>query len=124
LLSLSAGAQVLPPVKVLDPEQDRLAVVSNEGRLLVFAMQELPQLSKGKGNKLINIPAARAARGEECVVAWQPLAAHQGLVVLAGRRHLTLNASDLTHYVGERGRRGTKLPRGFQNVDGLRTDES
>ena len=122
VLSLSQGASVLPPVKVADPAENRLAVVSNEGRLLVFAMSELPQLSKGKGNKLINIPSARAARGEEFVVAWQPLAEHQALVVLAGRRHLTLSGSDLSHYVGERGRRGTKLPRGFQNVDALRTD--
>jgi topoisomerase-4 subunit A len=87
-------------------------------------MSELPQLSKGKGNKLINIPSARAARGEEFVVAWQPLGAHQSLVVLAGRRHLTLNATDLGLYLGERGRRGTKLPRGFQNVDGLQAEGS
>lgn len=97
-------------------------MVTNEGRLLVFKVSDLPQLSRGKGNKLIGIATDRAAKREEWVVDIAVLSAQSALVVLAGKRTLTLKFNDLEHYQGERGRRGSLLPRGFQRVDGLQVE--
>lgn len=119
VLKLSSGAKVLPPQRVVDYDQELIAAVTNEGRLLVFPIRELPQMSKGKGNKIVNIPASKASNREEYVVALCVLEQGRALVLYAGKRHLTLKASDLEHYLGERGRRGSKLPRGFQRVDAI-----
>ncbi|MDT8427958.1 MAG: DNA topoisomerase IV subunit A [Pseudomonadales bacterium] len=116
-LNLPKGSRVLPPVLVRDYQTDTVVAISNEGRMLAFALADLPVLSKGKGNKIINIPTARVADRIEYVIALALLGSSDSLTVHAGRRHLTLKASDLDHYRGERGRRGNKLPRGFQNVD-------
>ncbi|MEM9316829.1 MAG: DNA topoisomerase IV subunit A, partial [Pseudomonadota bacterium] len=82
-----------------------------------FALADLPSLSRGKGNKMISIPSARATAREEFVVAVAVLAEGNGLTLWAGKRHLTLKRAELDHYRGERGRRGNKLPRGFQRVE-------
>ncbi len=119
LLSLPTGAEVLPPCAIRDPQNDWVAVVSNQGRLLIFDVADLPQLTKGKGNKMIGIPSARVATREEYVVGMTVLAPMQPLIISAGKRHVTLKGDDLLHYRGERGRRGHKLPRGFQRVDSL-----
>ncbi|KEA64556.1 Topoisomerase IV subunit A [Marinobacterium lacunae] len=119
VLTLPKAARVLPPVRVSDPESDLLAAISSSGRLLIFPVSELPQLGRGKGNKIINIPSSAAASREELMVALQTFAPGDTLVVHAGRQHLKLKGTDLEHYRGERGRRGNKLPRGFQRVDGM-----
>lgn len=116
-LSLPKGCNVLPPVEVPDGEERCVAAVSNEGRLLIFPLDQLPELSKGKGNKTIDIPGARAARREEFVRSMVVLAAGDALVVHSGKRKLTLKNSELDYYRGDRGRRGSKLPRGLQKVD-------
>ena len=85
--------------------------------MLMFPLNELPRLAKGKGNKIISIPTARVADRVEFVIALAVLGPEDGLTVHAGRRHHNLKPADLDHYRGERGRRGNKLPRGFQNVD-------
>lgn len=118
-LTLTKGARALPLQSINDPENDLLAVATSAGRLLVFPVAELPQLARGKGNKLINIPSAAAISGEEVVVSVITMAADQTLLVQAGRQYLKLKNGDLEHYRGERGRRGSKLPRGYQRVDGL-----
>ncbi len=115
-LTLPAGARAVCPVAVNEGAA-WVAAVSNEGRLLVFPLSELPSLARGKGNKIISIPAARAREREEWVVAVTVLSDDDGLTVWAGKRHLTLKRSELDHYRGERGRRGNKLPRGFQRVE-------
>ena len=117
-LSVPNGGRVLPPLVIKKPQTDLLAVISNEGRLLVFPVAELPELARGKGNKILNIPSARVQSREEFVVALEVISDGEQLVIFSGKRHLTLKSSDLDHYRGERGRRGNKLPRGFQNVDG------
>ncbi len=117
LLSLPENARVLPPQPLTDPATTLLAAVSNDGRLLVFPVTELPELARGKGNKIMNIPAARAQSREEFVVAVSVIQPGQQLTLYSGKRHLTLKGADLEHYRGERGRRGNKLPRGFQKVD-------
>jgi len=122
LLSLPKGAKVLPPRVVEDMEQCWLAALSNEGRMLVFPVQELPQLSRGKGNKIINIPTARVQSREEYVIALVVVMPTQSLKVYSGKRYLSLKFKDLDHYQGERGRRGNKLPRGFQKVDSVEVE--
>jgi topoisomerase-4 subunit A len=118
-ISLPKGGQVLQPAVISAVEGSWVAVVSNEGRLLVFSLADLPQLSRGKGNKIISIAGARVQSREEFVVAVQVLSETDSLVVYAGKRHLNLKFSELEHYRGERGRRGNKLPRGFQKVDSM-----
>lgn len=117
ILRLPKGSHVLPTLLVNDYENDRIVAVTNEGRMLMFPINQLPKLAKGKGNKIIGIPSARVADRIEFVVAALILGSEDGLIVHAGRRHHNLKPADLQHYSGERGRRGNKLPRGFQNVD-------
>lgn len=119
LLSLPKGAEVMAPEPINQLATDYLASVTNEGRLLVFPVRDLPELAKGKGNKIINIPSSRSAAREELMVGATVLGANDTLLVFAGKRKLKLKGADLEHYLGERGRRGNKLPRGFQNVTGL-----
>ena len=119
LLNIPDGGRILAPQPVRYPQSSHLAAVSNEGRLLVFPLKDLPQLSKGKGNKIISLPAARVKSREEFVAGLAVLPPDAQLVLTAGKRTLTLKAADLEHYSGERGRRGNKLPRGFQKVDAV-----
>ncbi|SDW96695.1 DNA topoisomerase IV subunit A [Pseudomonas syringae] len=124
LLSLPTGAKVILPRPVPDREQNWLAAVTTEGRLLVFKISDLPQLGKGKGNKIIGIPGERVASREEYVTDLAVIAQGATLVLQAGKRTLSLKPEDLEHYKGERGRRGNKLPRGFQRVDALLVENS
>jgi len=117
LLNLPDGARVLMPVLVQDSASDQVAALTNTGRLLVFPASDLPELSRGKGNKLLGIPSTKVASREEFLVAVVAIPEGGNLVVYSGQRHLTLKSSDLGNYRGERGRRGEKLPRGFQRVD-------
>ena len=119
LLSVPEGGRIMPPQRVRDLKGSQLAAVSNEGRLLVFGLAELPQLSKGKGNKILSLPSARVKTREEFLAGLAVLPPGGCLVLTAGKRTLTLKPSDLEHYCGERGRRGNKLPRGFQKVDAV-----
>ncbi|WP_210247215.1 DNA topoisomerase IV subunit A [Aliikangiella marina] len=125
LLSLPSGAKVLKACAVEDYAKQLCVAVSNEGRMLVFPISDLPQLAKGKGNKIIGIPAAKLQLREEYVVSIAVVSPDESLLVYSGKRYLRLKPSDLEHYRGERGRRGSKLPRGFQKVDSLvvETDE-
>ncbi len=122
LLSLPTGARVVAPRPLANREEDWLAAVTTEGRLLVFPVRDLPQLGKGKGNKIIGIPGERVASREEYLVDLAVLPAGATLLLQAGKRTLSLKAEDLEHYKGERGRRGNKLPRGFQRVEGLQVE--
>lgn len=115
-IKLPASSCILPPRVLPDQEDLLVACATNAGRLLIFSASELPELSRGKGNKLISIPAAKAASREEYIVDVEILSASDALTVHAGKRHFTLKGDDLAHYLGERGRRGNRLPRGLQNV--------
>jgi topoisomerase-4 subunit A len=121
-LTLPKGGRVLQPAPIGEVEGAWVAAVSNEGRLLVFPLADLPQLARGKGNKIIGIPGARVQSREEFVIAVQVLGESDSLVVYAGKRHISLKFSELEHYRGERGRRGNKLPRGFQKVDSMQVE--
>ena len=122
LLSLPEGSRVITPVPVNQRDSDQVIAISNEGRLLVFPLKDLPQLPKGKGNKILSIPSARVKSREEYLLALALLPEGASAVLTAGKRTLTLKPADLEHYRGERGRRGNKLPRGFQKVDGLKIE--
>jgi topoisomerase-4 subunit A len=117
LLTLPKGSHVLPPLPIGDLESDRVVSISNEGRMLVFPVAELPRLARGKGNKIISIAPKRVAAREEFVVALAVVPQGASLTAHAGKRYIVLKPSDLDNYQGERGRRGAKLPRGFQRVD-------
>ncbi|SDT96574.1 DNA topoisomerase IV subunit A [Halopseudomonas salegens] len=119
LLTLPEGGKVIAPVPVHNRQEDKVVAVSNEGRLLVFPVADLPQLSKGKGNKIISLPSARVKNREEFITGLVVLRPGANLMLTAGKRTLTLKPGDLEHYHGERGRRGNKLPRGFQKVDAM-----
>lgn len=116
-LNTPKGSRVIPPSIVNDYSSDLIVAITNEGRMLMFSIQDLPRLARGKGNKIISIPSARVADRIEFVVVLAVLSGNQTLTVHSGRRHHNLRPADLAHYRGERGRRGNKLPRGFQNVD-------
>lgn len=122
-LRLPEKANVLAIRKLKDKDNDKLACVTNTGRLLIFQALQLPTLSRGKGNKLLNIPTIKAALREEFVVDIAVISANETLTVHAGKRHFSLKGNDLKHYEGERGKRGTKLPRGLQNVTELQVSE-
>ena len=117
MLSLSEGAKVLQPAPVASVADDRLVVVTSAGHLLAFPVAELPELDKGKGNKLIEIPKAR--RGTERVVAVAVVPPGGILAVKSGARTMSLSFKDLGDYLGARASRGGLLPRGWQKVDGL-----
>jgi topoisomerase-4 subunit A len=122
LITLPKGARVMRPAAVADPATDRVVAITNEGRMLVFPVFELPAMSRGKGNKIISIPARRVQSREEFVVAIACVPQGGRLMAFSGKRHIALKPSDLDHYQGERGRRGNKLPRGFQRVDGVKVE--
>ncbi|MGS0676173.1 DNA topoisomerase IV subunit A [Shewanella sp. 0m-4] len=119
LLSLPANAKVLLPQKVDKSKAQSILAITNEGRMLLFSLDALPQLSKGKGNKIIGIPGERAKSREELLLHLNVIPEDTAVTLWAGKRKLTLKPSDLEHYRGERGRRGAKLPRGLQRVDSV-----
>ena len=117
MLNLTPNARVLQPATVASVETDRIVAVTSAGHLLAIAASDLPELDKGKGNKLIDIPKARL--GTERVVAVAAVAPGQKLQVLSGQRTMTLSFKELDEYLGARATRGGLLPRGWQKVDGL-----
>lgn len=119
LLTLPKGARVLQPAAIGTGSALLVAAATNEGRMLVFPLADLPELARGKGNKIIGIPSARAAAREEMLVGLCVMSEGDVLQITAGKQHLKLKFADLEHYRGERGRRGNKLPKGFQKVAGL-----
>jgi topoisomerase-4 subunit A len=118
-LSLPKGSKPLMPRVISNSETDLIAAATNTGHLILFPLKELPELVKGKGNKILGIPGSRVASREEFLVDIAILSAEQILVIKSGNKQLKLKPSDWKHYLGERGRRGHKLPRAFQKVDGL-----
>ena len=118
VVSIPKGGRILNP-KVVNDTEALIAAVSNEGRMLVFPIADLPELARGKGNKILNIPGSRLQSREEFVIDYAIVPQGNSLVVHSGKRYLVMKGTDLEHYRGERGRRGHKLPRGFQKVDKL-----
>lgn len=116
LVNLPDNAEVMTPQAVNDLQSDEILAITNQGRMLLFPIKDLPQLGKGKGNKIINIPAAKAKSREEVVSHLLALPKDVSVTLYAGKRKLGLKPSDLDNFRGERGRRGALLPRGLQRV--------
>jgi len=117
MLNLTSGSKVLTPAVVANPETDRIVAVTSSGNLLAIAASDLPELDKGKGNKIIDIPKAKLAT--ERVVAVVSVAPGNTLLVRSGQRTMNLSFKDLDTYLGTRATRGHLLPRGWQKVEGL-----
>lgn len=118
-MNLPAGAKILPPVKVRSIDDESIVAVTSEGHMLVTALAELPQMAKGKGDKIINIPSAKLKSGDEWMCAIDLVQGNEKLTVYAGGKHKTMSESDINEHADERAKRGLKLPRGYQKVDRL-----
>ncbi|OIN08840.1 DNA topoisomerase IV subunit A [Oceanisphaera psychrotolerans] len=119
LLTVPAGGVVLKPVAIDQLDSSQCLAVTNEGRMLLFPLKDLPLLGKGKGNKIIGIPGAKVQAREDFIKQLVVVPENASVTLHAGKRKLTLKPADLAHYQGERGRRGALLPRGLQRVDSL-----
>ena len=119
IVTVPKDATVLPPSKITQIKTDLIAIVSSTGYLLIIPLSELPQLSRGKGNKLMNIPLKSLKSGEEKVVAILAIPKGSQLLIHSGKRYKRLSGNGLTAYVGECGQRGKQLPRGYQKVSSL-----
>ncbi len=117
VLNLPDQAKVLKPAPVSDADKDLLVAVTSAGHLLAFPVSELPRMAKGKGNKIVGIPADKLKKGEERLVGLVCVPEDGSVVLTVGKRTLTLKPNDLRNYLGTRGRRGGSLPRGFQRVE-------
>ncbi len=118
LISLPQDASVLPAA-LFESTEALVAVVTKQGRLLIFPVNEVPELARGKGNKLIQIPTKDLKSGDDAVLGFCVLEAHQSIRIHAGKRHINLKLADLQAYQGKRAQRGNKLPRGYQNPDAI-----
>ena len=114
VLTVPKAASVLPSAEIQDGNE-YLAAVSSDGRLLVFSLGDLPELVRGKGNKILSLPKNLDVN----MVAISAFTEGQSIRVISGQRHMTLKPSDLDQYFGCRGRRGVALPRGYRKVDRL-----
>ncbi|MEM7562779.1 MAG: DNA topoisomerase IV subunit A [Pseudomonadota bacterium] len=115
-ISLPKGAQLMPVVSVKDYENDQLVSITSEGYIGLLDMQSVPKLAKGKGNKIQGIPPKRIKSGEEEIAFVASLGPKQKLMIHSGKKYKTMNLKELEEYRIERGKRGRKLPRGYQNV--------
>lgn len=117
LISLPENAKVLAPIELNNEQEDLLLAITKAGRMLIFPVADLPQLSKGKGNKIINIAGAQAASGEDVLTWLMLLPVGASMTLHFGKRKLKFKAEDLQKYRSERGRKGTSLPRGMHNIE-------
>ena len=119
ILRVPAGGKAVVPAPVPRDKECLIAAVSSIGRLLLFEMEELPELAKGKGNKLINIPGPKYKNGEEKMVAAAVVPEDGQLEVYSGTRKMTIKWNDLDDYYGDRALRGSLLPQGWRKVERL-----
>jgi len=116
VLSVPKGAKVMMPVRIFNHQRDQVVAVSNQGYMLSYPITELPEMTRGKGNKIIGIPSAKLKSGEEQLVGLLSVPMGESVTIYSGKRLTRLKYDELEQYASERGRRGGKLPRGFQSV--------
>ena len=114
LISLPENAKVLKP-ETLSESTSLLVSLTSAGRMLIFPVRDLPALSKGKGNKIISIPAANAKARSELLVKLFLISEQASLEFHSGKRKITLKPEDLQKFRAERGRKGSQLPRGLHS---------
>lgn len=118
LIKCPEGAVALPAL-VISKGKTRIALLTNESRVLIFDLSEIPELAKGKGVKLMSLPSDKVASGGEYISGWALLGKSDSLLFKSGKRKLTLNPRQLDDYLGERGRRGHKLPKPLSNLNDI-----
>ena len=117
MLTVPKDCEPLPPAYVNNYETDYLAAITTEGRMLVIPVKVLPELPKGKGNKIIHIPPARFKKREEYVKLLEIIPESGTIKIHAGKQSVRFTPANISSFVGERGRRGKKLPRGYRKAD-------
>ena len=122
-ISLSGGAQLMPVIAVSDYQSEQLVTITSDGYIALLDLKSVPKLAKGKGNKIQGIPPQRLKAGEEEIAFIACLSGKQNLVVHCGKKYKSMNLKELEEYRIERGKRGRKLPRGYQNVTGIEVIE-
>lgn len=118
-LSVRKDARILAPRRIESSTTGFLAMVNSEGYLLIISVSDLPELSKGKGNKIIHIPPAKLKSGDESVTDMLVVPEGGKLLVHVGKKYKVIQKAELEEYLGERGKRGKLLPQGYRNVDYL-----
>jgi topoisomerase-4 subunit A len=124
MLTVPRDSEPLPPVYVQSYETDYLAAITTEGRMLVIPVNVLPELPKGKGNKIIQIPPTRVRQREEYLKLLEVIPEGATIKIHAGKQSVSFTPGNITDFVGERGRRGKKLPRGYRNADRIEIIEA
>ncbi|MBU0744169.1 MAG: DNA topoisomerase IV subunit A, partial [Gammaproteobacteria bacterium] len=119
-LTLPKGSKALTPRIITNIEDQFLAAITNTGRMLVFPVAYLPVLSRGKGNKIINIPSGSVTNREEYLIDLVILNEADKLTLTSGKRNVTLSFAELGTYQGERGRRGNKLPQKLRSANTIK----
>lgn len=116
LLTVRGDAIPVEPAIITHGSSNTIICATSDGYLLAFPIEDVPELAKGKGNKLINIPPKRLKSGEEHMVGLTVVGDKEEILVWAGQRYLRMGRKDIEHFRGDRAHRGRKLPRGFQRV--------
>ena len=122
IVKVPLGAKILPPVAINDMETDWVAMTSSDGHLLFHHISELPQMPKGKGIKIINIPSAKLKSGEEFASAVTVINENDNLFIRSTKTTKVLKSAEMEPYEGERGQRGKKLPPSLRMVETLRKE--
>jgi topoisomerase-4 subunit A len=122
ILKVPEGSGVVTPCLLAEHQKALLCAVSSEGKMLTFPVNDLPELPKGKGNKIFGITTAKKGKEQEKLVAIAVVAPEQNLFLWAGERKMTLSYGDLKEYRGERAQRGAVLPRGWRGVQKLEVE--
>jgi topoisomerase-4 subunit A len=117
MLSVPKDCEPLPPVYVNNYQTDYLAAITTEGRMLIIPVKVLPELPRGKGNKIIQIPPARVKKREEYLRLLENIPEGAIIKIHAGKHSVRFTPGNISDFVGERGRRGKKLPRGYRKAD-------
>ncbi len=111
----------IPPVE--DPKAVvLLAALNSEGRLLTFPVTDLPEMPRGKGNKIFGVSHRKSLVEPETLLAIATVAPGQALRLLVGERRMALSYKELADYRGERGQRGAVLPRGWRKAEALEVE--
>jgi topoisomerase-4 subunit A len=121
LLTVRGDAIPVEPAIITPGSSNTIICATSDGYLLAFPIEDVPELAKGKGNKLINIPPKRLKSGEEHMVGLTVVGEKGEILVWAGQRYLRMGRKDIEHFRGDRAHRGRKLPRGFQRVTRIET---
>ena len=118
-ITLSKGAQLLPVAGVRDYDRDQVVSITSDGYIALLDVKSVPQLQRGKGNKIQGVPPKRIKSGEESVAFIACLSEKQKLLIHCGKKYKSMSLRELEEYRIERGKRGRKLPRGYQNVSAV-----